>query len=191
VSGEGRGGAKGRGPNPSSNAAHLPPLLGSRSYYEARVDADLAAFRGANAGMAATGSFKEGTSKEALLRAVAGNNVMMATIMGGGGGARGGGAVGAMSRWDAAWHDPEAAAVYEWLRDDHEIAVRLQNLELKLSFVQVGGGGGREGGGSRGEAAETGRPPLPPPPPHRTTSSISWRSCRTRNPTRWSGRSSS
>ena len=71
MSGEGRGGAKGRGPKPSSNAAHLPPLLGSRSYYEARVDADLAAFRGANAGMAATGSFKEGTSKEALLRAVA------------------------------------------------------------------------------------------------------------------------
>ena len=51
-----------------------------------------------------------------------------------------------MSRWDAAWHDPEAAAVYEWLRDDHEIAVRLQNLELKLSFVQVGGGGGSAGG---------------------------------------------
>ena len=41
-----------------------------------------------------------------------------------------------MSRMDAAWHDAEAAAVYEWLRDDLEIALRLANLELKLSFVQ-------------------------------------------------------
>lgn len=56
-------------------------------FYEAQVDADLEQFRGANASMAATGSFKAGTSKEALLKAVARNNVLMATIMGGGAGA--------------------------------------------------------------------------------------------------------
>ena len=143
-------------------------------HYESRVDAELASFRAACAGMAATGSFRQGTSKEDLLRAVAANNVMLAAIMGGGSGGSGGsgsgggnssldggggsedfssssssspssssssfnstgGAIGVMSRLDVAWEDGEAAAVYEHLREDHEFALRLQNLELKLGFVQ-------------------------------------------------------
>ena len=133
-------------------------------HYESRVDAELASFRSACAGMAATGSFRQGTPKEDLLRAVAANNVMLAAIMGGGsgsgasGGGGGnssldggngdddfassssfnstGGAIGVMSRLDVAWEDGEAAAVYEHLREDHEFALRLQNLELKLGFVQ-------------------------------------------------------
>jgi hypothetical protein len=56
-------------------------------FYEAQVDADLEQFRGANVSMAASGDFKAGTSKEALLKSVARNNVLMATIMGGGAGA--------------------------------------------------------------------------------------------------------
>ena len=139
-------------------------------HYESRVDAELASFRSACAGMAATGSFRQGTPKEDLLRAVAANNVMLAAIMGGGSGGGGGGggggsassvavgggdssladdndeisssfnstggAIGVMSRLDVAWEDGEAAAVYEHLREDHEFALRLQNLELKLGFVQ-------------------------------------------------------
>jgi hypothetical protein len=137
-------------------------------HYESRVDAELASFRSACAGMAATGSFRQGTPKEDLLRAVAANNVMLAAIMGGGSGSGGGGgtgngggnssldgdgedfssssssssfnstggAIGVMSRLDVAWEDGEAAAVYEHLREDHEFALRLQNLELKLGFVQ-------------------------------------------------------
>lgn len=134
-------------------------------HYESRVDAELASFRSACAGMAATGSFRQGTPKEDLLRAVAANNVMLAAIMGGGSGTGGaaavgggnssldgddasssssssssfnstGGAIGVMSRLDVAWEDGEAAAVYEHLREDHEFALRLQNLELKLGFVQ-------------------------------------------------------
>jgi len=119
-------------------------------FYEAQVDADLERFRGANASMAATGSFKAGTSKEALLKAVARNNVLMATIMGGGAGAAADpytGAAGAAGRAGGA-KKKKAAAATAGAADG---GVDGRGWASSSSPALADGGGG--GAGSAGPAA--------------------------------------
>lgn len=40
-------------------------------------------------------------------------------------------------RSEIAWRDAKYAQIYEYLRDEYEVAQRFGNLDFKLKFVEV------------------------------------------------------
>ncbi|KAG5051477.1 hypothetical protein AAZX31_02G107200 [Glycine max] len=94
-------------------------------YFVSQVDGLVEEFAGINRGMEKTGTFT--MDKKKLLQLVGKANSNLADVIL---------KVGLFERSEIAWRDAKYAQIYEYLRDEYEVAQRFGNLDFKLKFVE-------------------------------------------------------
>uniref|UniRef100_A0A0R0L705 DUF155 domain-containing protein n=1 Tax=Glycine max TaxID=3847 RepID=A0A0R0L705_SOYBN len=113
----------------------VPPSSRSSSNYvalrfcdfnlDSNVDGLVEEFAGINRGMEKTGTFT--MDKKKLLQLVGKANSNLADVIL---------KVGLFERSEIAWRDAKYAQIYEYLREEYEVAQRFGNLDFKLKFVE-------------------------------------------------------
>ncbi|PNX72795.1 sporulation protein RMD1 [Trifolium pratense] len=94
-------------------------------YFVSQVDGLVEEFAGINRGMEKTGTFT--MDKKKLLQLVGKANSNLADVIL---------KVGLFERSEIAWRDAKYAQIYEYLREEYEVAQRFGNLDFKLKFVE-------------------------------------------------------
>ncbi|QHO11898.1 uncharacterized protein LOC107643680 [Arachis ipaensis] len=94
-------------------------------YFVSQVDGLVEEFAGINRGMEKTGTFT--MDKKKLLQLVGKANSHLADVIL---------KVGLFERSEIAWRDAKYAQIYEYLREEYEVAQRFGNLDFKLKFVE-------------------------------------------------------
>lgn len=94
-------------------------------YFVSQVDGLVEEFAGINRGMEKTGTFT--MDKKKLLQLVGKANSNLADVIL---------KVGLFERSEIAWRDAKYAQIYEYLREEYEVAQRFGNLDYKLKFVE-------------------------------------------------------
>ncbi|CAL0318220.1 unnamed protein product [Lupinus luteus] len=94
-------------------------------YFVSQVDRLVEEFAGINRGMEKTGTFT--MDKKKLLQLVGKANSHLADVIL---------KVGLFERSEIAWRDAKYAQIYEYLREEYEVAQRFGNLDFKLKFVE-------------------------------------------------------
>ncbi|XP_054823332.1 protein RETARDED ROOT GROWTH, mitochondrial [Prosopis cineraria] len=94
-------------------------------YFVSQVDSLVEEFADINRGMEKTGTFT--MDKKKLLQLVGKANSNLADVIL---------KVGLFERSEIAWRDAKYAAIYEYLREEYEVAQRFGNLDFKLKFVE-------------------------------------------------------
>ncbi|KAH7516023.1 hypothetical protein FEM48_Zijuj10G0090600 [Ziziphus jujuba var. spinosa] len=95
-------------------------------YFVSQVDGMVEEFADINRGMEKTGTFT--MDKKKLLQLVGKANSNLADVIL---------KVGLFERSEIAWRDAKYAQIYEYLREEYEVAQRFGNLDFKLKFVEV------------------------------------------------------
>ncbi|MED6206612.1 hypothetical protein PIB30_028474 [Stylosanthes scabra] len=94
-------------------------------YFVSQVDGLVEEFARINRGMEKTGTFT--MDKKKLLQLVGKANSHLADVIL---------KVGLFERSEIAWRDAKYAQIYEYLREEYEVAQRFGNLDFKLKFVE-------------------------------------------------------
>lgn len=94
-------------------------------YFVSQVDGLVEEFAGINRGMEKSGTFT--MDKKKLLQLVGKANSNLADVIL---------KVGLFERSEIAWRDAKYAEIYEYLREEYEVAQRFGNLDYKLKFVE-------------------------------------------------------
>ncbi|KAK4263526.1 hypothetical protein QN277_028922 [Acacia crassicarpa] len=94
-------------------------------YFVSQVDSLVEEFADINRGMEKTGTFT--MDKKKLLQLVGKANSNLADVIL---------KVGLFERSEIAWRDAKYAEIYEYLREEYEVAQRFGNLDFKLKFVE-------------------------------------------------------
>ncbi|XP_031262311.1 uncharacterized protein LOC116120508 isoform X1 [Pistacia vera] len=94
-------------------------------YFVSQVDGMVQEFAGINRALEKTGTFTMDRTK--LLKLVGKANSNLADVIL---------KVGLFERSEIAWRDAKYAQIYEYLREEYEVAQRFGNLDFKLKFVE-------------------------------------------------------
>uniref|UniRef100_A0A7C9EB31 DUF155 domain-containing protein n=2 Tax=Opuntia streptacantha TaxID=393608 RepID=A0A7C9EB31_OPUST len=94
-------------------------------YSESRVDSKVKEFAEINREMEMTGNFN--MDRKTLFQLVGAANSILADIIL---------KVGLFDRSEIAWREAKYAQIYEYLREEYEVAQRFGNLQIKLKFVE-------------------------------------------------------
>ncbi|CAL1395037.1 unnamed protein product [Linum trigynum] len=94
-------------------------------YFVSQVDGMVEEFAGINRGMEKTGTFT--MDRTTLIKLVGKANSNLADVIL---------KVGLFERSEIAWKDAKYSQIYEYLRDEYEVAQRFGSLDFKLKFVE-------------------------------------------------------
>ncbi|XP_052199598.1 protein RETARDED ROOT GROWTH, mitochondrial [Diospyros lotus] len=94
-------------------------------YFVSQVDSMVEEFTDINRGMEKTGTFTMNRKKLFKLVGKANSNLADVILK-----------VGLFDRSEIAWRDAKYAQIYEYLREEYEVAQRFGNLDFKLKFVE-------------------------------------------------------
>lgn len=94
-------------------------------YFVSQVDCLVQEFAGINRAMEKTGTFTMDRTKLLQLVGKANSNLADVILK-----------VGLFERSEIAWRDAKYAQIYEYLREEYEVAQRFGNLDFKLKFVE-------------------------------------------------------
>ncbi|CAI0462995.1 unnamed protein product [Linum tenue] len=95
-------------------------------YFVSQVDGMVEEFAGINRGMEKTGTFT--MDRTTLIKLVGKANSNLADVIL---------KVGLFERSEIAWKDAKYSQIYEYLRDEYEVAQRFGSLDFKLKFVEA------------------------------------------------------